>query len=153
MLPKSKKVYLLDTINQIIFSRIEAKFMWAILNSVLINWYVYRFIFAKAIRTMHFDSPITKRIPIPKITKSNQKIVDKIIALVDEILAIKANCHSEGALATEESHTKPKRDVSLSMKAQHDKIPNTSTLESEIDSLVYQLYNLTDEEIKIVESK
>ena len=36
---------------------------------------------------------------------------------------------------------------------QHDKILDTSTLESEIDSLVYKLYNLTDEEIKIVESK
>ena len=125
MLPKSKKVYLLDTINQIIFSRIEAKFMWAILNSVLINWYVYRFIFAKAIRTMHFDSPITKRIPIPKITKSNQKIIDRIIALVDEILESKAK----------------------------DSTTNTSNLESEIDKLVYELYNLSNEEINIIENK
>lgn len=28
---------------------------------------------------------------------------------------------------------------------------NTSTVESEIDRLVYQLYRLTDEEIKIIE--
>ena len=92
-----------------------------------------------------------EKFSFPKITKSNQKIVDRIIALVDEILAIKANCHSEGALATEESHTKPKRDVSAS--PQHDKISDTSKLESEIDSLVYQLYNLTDDEIKIIENK
>ncbi|MBD5165739.1 MAG: hypothetical protein HDT10_07995, partial [Helicobacter sp.] len=60
--------------------------------------------------------------------------------------------HSEPALAGEESrHTQSKRDVSA--LPQHDKIPNTSTLESEIDSLVYQLYNLTDEEIRIIENK
>lgn len=30
---------------------------------------------------------------------------------------------------------------------------DTSKLESKIDSLVYQLYNLTDEEIRIIENK
>ena len=30
---------------------------------------------------------------------------------------------------------------------------DTSNLKSEIDSLVYKLYNLTDDEIKIIESK
>ncbi|RDU69775.1 hypothetical protein CQA66_08805 [Helicobacter aurati] len=68
-----------------------------------------------------------------------------------------SDCHSEPALAGEESLGKEsrgsKRDVSAFAKPQHDKIPDTSTLESQIDSLVYQLYNLTNEEIKIVESK
>ena len=44
------------------------------------------------------------------------------------------------------------RDIA-GIRLQHDKISDTSALESKIDSLVYQLYNLTDEEIKIVESK
>ncbi|WP_258436873.1 type II restriction endonuclease [Helicobacter monodelphidis] len=30
---------------------------------------------------------------------------------------------------------------------------NTNMLESEIDSLVYKLYNLSDEEVKIMENK
>nr|WP_236096446.1 hypothetical protein [Helicobacter sp. MIT 11-5569] len=53
------------------------------------------------------------------------KTTDSIIALVDKIPSIKAK----------------------------DSTANTSNLESEIDSLVYKLYNLTNEEIKSIESK
>jgi type II restriction/modification system DNA methylase subunit YeeA len=57
------------------------------------------------------------------ITKENQPLADQIINLVDPILSIK----------------------------QQDPDADTSNLEKEIDQLVYELYNLTDEEIKIVE--
>ncbi|WP_300222274.1 Eco57I restriction-modification methylase domain-containing protein [uncultured Helicobacter sp.] len=64
-----------------------------------------------------------RNLPIPKITQSNQSIADKIIALVEKILALK--------------ESDPKSD--------------TQELEQEIDSLVYTLYSLTEEEIKIIE--
>ncbi|WP_104722583.1 hypothetical protein [Helicobacter mesocricetorum] len=56
------------------------------------------------------------------LTKSNQKIVDRIIALVDEILAIKANCHSEPALVGEESLGKELRSFNrdISDKPSHN---------------------------------
>lgn len=118
-----KSYKIVNTIFQIICNDdVSNKYILGILHSKFINWYCYRFAFAKAIRSMDFSNEIAKRIPIPKITKSNQKIVDKIIALVDEILALK----------TQDSTT------------------DTSKLESEIDSLVYKLYNLTDEEIRII---
>ncbi|MUU40634.1 class I SAM-dependent DNA methyltransferase [Helicobacter pylori] len=63
-------------------------------------------------------------LPMVKITAKNKKIADKIIALVDKILQSKAK----------------------------DPKANTQELEKEIDALVYQLYNLTDEEIKIIEN-
>ncbi|PUD68860.1 class I SAM-dependent DNA methyltransferase [Helicobacter pylori] len=63
-------------------------------------------------------------LPMVKITAKNKKIADKIIALVDKILQAKAK----------------------------DPKANTQKLEKEIDALVYQLYNLTDEEIKIIEN-
>ncbi|RVY64204.1 class I SAM-dependent DNA methyltransferase [Helicobacter pylori] len=62
-------------------------------------------------------------LPMVKIMAKNKKIADKIIALVDKILQAK----------------------------EKDPKANTQGLEKEIDALVYQLYNLTDEEIKIVE--
>ncbi|WP_162971919.1 class I SAM-dependent DNA methyltransferase [Helicobacter pylori] len=62
-------------------------------------------------------------LPMVKITAKNKKIADKIIALVEQI------------------HKQKKK----TLKA------NTQELEKEIDALVYQLYNLTDEEIKIIE--
>ncbi len=71
-----------------------------------------------------YKKAFIERLPIPQITKSNKPTADKIIALVDKILQAKAK----------------------------DPKANTQGLEQEIDALVYQLYNLTDEEIKIIEN-
>ena len=62
-------------------------------------------------------------IPLIEITKQNEKNANQIIALVDEILNLKAK----------------------------DSTFDTSKLESQIDCLVYKLYNLTDDEIKMIE--
>ncbi|WP_424680245.1 Eco57I restriction-modification methylase domain-containing protein [Helicobacter pylori] len=70
-----------------------------------------------------YKKAFIERLPIPQITKSNKPTADKIIALVDKILQSK----------------------------EKDPKANTQGLEKEIDALVYQLYNLTDEEIKIIE--
>ncbi|TLD99945.1 hypothetical protein LS73_006500, partial [Helicobacter muridarum] len=61
--------------------------------------------------------------------------------------------HSEPALAGEESLSKESRDSQRDVSSicpQHDKISDTSKLESQIDKLVYKLYNLNEEEIKII---
>ncbi|MGL2702472.1 DUF7149 domain-containing protein [Helicobacter pylori] len=70
-----------------------------------------------------YKKAFIERLPIPKITEKNQELADKITALVDKILQSKAK----------------------------DPKANTQELEKEIDALVYQLYHLTDEEIKIIE--
>ena len=59
----------------------------------------------------------------PKIDSANQGIADKIIALVEEILALK----------------------------KQDSATDTTKLESQINALVYTLYNLTDGEIELIE--
>ncbi len=71
-----------------------------------------------------YKKAFIERLPIPKITEKNQELADKIIALVERILKSK----------------------------EKDPKANTQELEKEIDALVYQLYNLTDEEIKIIEN-
>ncbi len=70
-----------------------------------------------------YKKAFIERLPIPKITPQNQKLAHKI---------------TDGAKAILESKEK-------------DPKANTQKLEKEIDALVYQLYNLTDEEIKIIE--
>lgn len=83
----NRRYRILDTLNQlVIFESVSNKFISALLNSELVNWYVYRFIFGKAIRTMHFDNAITNRIPVPSATREQQA---PIIALVDKILEAK----------------------------------------------------------------
>ncbi|ELN4984081.1 Eco57I restriction-modification methylase domain-containing protein, partial [Campylobacter coli] len=60
-----------------------------------------------------------ERLPIPKINSKNEKLANELINLVDEILKAK----------------------------EQDKNVNTQELENKINSLVYKLYNLTEEEI------
>ncbi|GAA6892185.1 class I SAM-dependent DNA methyltransferase [Helicobacter pylori] len=70
-----------------------------------------------------YKKAFIERLPIPKITEKNQELADKITDGAKQILALK----------------------------EKDPKANTQKLEKEIDALVYQLYNLTDEEIKIIE--
>lgn len=37
------------------------------------NWFIYRFVFAKAIRSFQFSGDVAKKIPIPKISLLKQK--------------------------------------------------------------------------------
>ena len=66
-----------------------------------------------------------KNIPIPKIDSTNKALSDEIISLVEQILDSKAK----------------------------DPTKDTKELESKIDNLVYTLYNLNEDEIKIIENK
>ncbi|EAL8949988.1 class I SAM-dependent DNA methyltransferase [Campylobacter jejuni] len=72
-----------------------------------------------------YKKAFLEKLPIPKINSKNQKIADELINLVDEILKVK----------------------------EQDKNANTQELENKINSLVYKLYNLTEEEIKIIEGR
>ena len=61
---------ILDSVNQINVASdsLAPEFVLALLNSKLINWYVYYYVFAQASLTMHFDNPITDRIPLPNFS-------------------------------------------------------------------------------------
>ncbi|GAA7173677.1 class I SAM-dependent DNA methyltransferase [Helicobacter pylori] len=75
-----------------------------------------------------------ERLPIPKINSKNEKLADELINSVDEILKAK------------------EQDKNANTQEQ-DKNANTQELENKINSLVYKLYNLTEDEIKIIENK
>ncbi|MFP6306736.1 Eco57I restriction-modification methylase domain-containing protein [Helicobacter pylori] len=90
----------------------------------LLNSRLLDWLFRKTSTNNHVNLYELETLPIPQITKSNQPTADKIIVLVDKILQTK----------------------------EKDPKANTQGLEKEIDALVYQLYNLTDEEIKIIEN-
>lgn len=79
--PSSKDDYIiLDTINQLFINKdIDNRFACFLLNSRLINWYVYHFIYGKAVRTMHFDNVVTSRIPFPKRYWQDKRSIDKEI--------------------------------------------------------------------------
>ncbi|GAA8861459.1 class I SAM-dependent DNA methyltransferase [Helicobacter pylori] len=102
--------------------RFDSKFLVGLLNSLLIRFWLKHRGKVQG-NNYQIDKEPLMNIPLIKITKSNKPTADKIIALVDKILALK----------------------------EKDPKANTQELEKEIDALVYQLYHLTDEEIKIIE--
>ncbi|PUD70991.1 class I SAM-dependent DNA methyltransferase [Helicobacter pylori] len=71
-----------------------------------------------------YKKAFIERLPIPQITPKNQELAHKITDCAERILKSK----------------------------EKDPKANTQELEKEIDALVYQLYNLTDEEIKTIEN-
>ncbi|KOS35290.1 class I SAM-dependent DNA methyltransferase [Helicobacter pylori] len=71
-----------------------------------------------------YKKAFIERLPIPQITEKNQELADKITDCAERILKSK----------------------------EKDPKANTQRSEKEIDALVYQLYHLTDEEIKIIEN-
>lgn len=67
---------------------IDDKFWLCYLNSIFLSWYAYNFIYARAIRTMHFYNFYIKQIPIPNITLNEQK---PFISLAEYMILIKGN--------------------------------------------------------------
>lgn len=77
---------IVDTIYQIVLDKeISNKYVLAIINSNFMNWFVYRFVFAKAIRSFQFSGDVAKKIPIPKISLTEQK---PFIEKADEMLKL-----------------------------------------------------------------
>lgn len=72
-----------------------------------------------------YKKAFLERLPIPKINSKNEKLANELISLVDEILNLK----------------------------EQDKKSNTKIQEDKINSIVYKLYNLNEEEIKIIEGE
>ena len=123
-IPEKADYILVDTINQItLHKEFSPYFIWCLLNSKIINWYAYRFIFGKAIRTMHFDNSVTARLPIPKATKQEQ---ESLIQKAKELLKL------------------------AKQNADKDRI---NAVNYEIDKLVYKLYGLGANDVKIIEGK
>lgn len=86
---------------------------------------------------MHFDNFVTSRIPYPSIDVDNETeklIHDSLVTLVDQMLQAQKDCRS----------CKSESDKKL----YEQKI---GMLDKKIDDLVYKLYGLTDEEIRVVE--
>ncbi|MEF3691712.1 MAG: N-6 DNA methylase [Candidatus Moraniibacteriota bacterium] len=124
-------IFDLDTVNNTVITKKEYdyKFILGLLNSKLISWYAYKFIYCSAIRTMHFDNYYVGKIPIIKAEPEQQK---EIIGLVDEIFKL------------------TRSEVYVS---DPEKQAGVLKYEKQLDQMVYELYGLIDEEIKVIEGE
>lgn len=106
-------------------SKNELKYLLGFLNSSLIFYYFKNIGHLYSDKGFLLSNQYVEKFPIPKINSKNQKIADELVNSVDEILKAK----------------------------EQDKNANTQELENKINSLVYKLYNLTEDEIKIIEGR
>ncbi|EIE8721135.1 Eco57I restriction-modification methylase domain-containing protein [Campylobacter jejuni] len=107
------------------FTHCDYKYLLAILNSRLIVYYMQYISSHLGQGAFRWIRQYIEKLPIPKINSKNKKLADELINLADDILKAK----------------------------EQDKNANTQELENKINSLVYKLYNLTEDEIKIIEGK
>jgi adenine-specific DNA-methyltransferase len=105
-------------------SRFDLKYLTGLLNSKLIAFWLKH---KGKIQGNNFqiDKEPLLSIPIPFINQNNEIIKDQIASLVDKIILSKQQ--------------KPQAD--------------TSDLENQIDIMVYKLYDLTYDEVKIIDSE
>jgi hypothetical protein len=125
-----QQVYITKPTNQ----EYSAKYLVGVLGSKLVSFFI----------RSHFDE-CTKAFPqikvsqmreIPIVNPSDRSRYDRMVALVDKMLALTPKLRA----ATSESEKAALQNA-------------VTTTDAEIDRLVYDLYGLTEEEIKIVEGE
>lgn len=103
----------------------ELKYLLAVLNTATFKFGNLITPLTKVGHYTYGSKEFMETIPIPNIDTKNKKLVDKIINNVSEILKFKGKNSSA----------------------------DVSEIEKEIDNLVYELYNLSNEEIRLIEGK
>lgn len=119
-----KGIYTLNTIYNvypIIHNGFDLKYLLGLFNSSVIRYYWQKVNFDEKKHFPKIKKSAILGIPITETSKRNSSVRKKIVSLVDEILALK----------------------------KEDK--DTTTLEQEIDNMVYKQYDLTYEEVLVIQ--
>ncbi len=114
-------------------AKVNLYFLLGLNNSKLFAWLLYKFVFSNAIRSIRFDNLYVKKIPVPDLNEINQSGIAK---LATQILAAQKKLHTSKS-DSDRRHYQQKADI----------------LDRQIDALVYELYELRPEEIRIVEGR
>jgi hypothetical protein len=124
----NKNLYFNNTVYMILGDQI--KYLTAILNSRFNKWYFPLIASGLGDKSCRYFKVFVEAIPIPSINKVNQSTIKNIETLVDKILSRteKEGYHEDKKLQSE-----------------------VHELESEIDKLIYKLYELNPEEISLIE--
>ena len=119
----NNEAYVMLSINIIQTNRLNMKYLTGVLNSKLVAFWL-RYKGKMQGSNYQVDKEPLMNIPLVAIDSTNQNLANEMIALVEQILESKAI----------------------------DSNSDTSELESQIDKLVYKLYNLNESEINIIEN-
>jgi hypothetical protein len=134
----NRQFYNKESINNIIVKQggaYDTKYVLGIINSKLINWF-YRMKFTNSSNlTVNLSKEYLSQIPIRSIdptNRSDNKFHKMVVSLVERILDL-----NKRTPATPQEQERLAREI--------------ESTDRQIDRLVYELYGLTEEEIRIVE--
>ena len=109
------------------------EFILALLNSNVVQYYTYKFIYSNAIRSMDFYKAYAKNIPLPKSDISTQEKVSKLTRkLINNI-----NIYSKSKEKQTDSVNKLDKTI--------------QEIQTEINEIIYKMYHITEEEKKVIE--
>lgn len=115
-------------------SNISLKFICSLFNSKFFNFIYWNKLVTNKDSTPQLKKVDLDRFPIPKITPENQPLHDALVKLVEQMLQAKKD----------EQNAVTDHDKNFYRNL-------IQSLDNRINKTVYQLYNLTDEEIALVE--
>jgi hypothetical protein len=125
-----------NNLHIIIAKELNHKFLLGILNSKLTDFYYYQINPERGEVLAEVKKNHVEQLPLPKINEKNQPSHNQIISYVEQLLQLNTELKTE-SLESNKVHI----------------ISRIKYCESKINELVYQLYELTEEEIRIVEGK
>ncbi|MBI4725974.1 Eco57I restriction-modification methylase domain-containing protein [candidate division TA06 bacterium] len=136
-------VGMLVAVHSVIGETYEDKYLLGLLNSKLFNWlHVMQFYSARIPEgSLRYPISFLANLPIRRIDFKNKKdkdLHDQLVKLVKEMLKLNKNPE--------------RRPLPGPPRIGEGKRADIAVIDQEIDELVYRLYGLSEEEIKIVES-
>ena len=109
------------------------EFILALLNSNVVQYYTYKFIYSNAIRSMDFYKAYAQNIPLPKPNLSDQEKVSKLTRrLISNI-----NIYSK----SKEKQTDSVNELDKAIQE----------IQTEINEIIYYMYHIKEEEKKVIE--
>jgi adenine-specific DNA-methyltransferase len=117
-------------------SRYDLRFVLGLFNSRLLNFYYLNFLKSTKKVFSEIQARQIEQLPLPLLNKKDEVRHDRIVALVEVMLAAKRQLQ-QARTDSDRNHYENK----------------CAALDRQIDNLVYELYGLTPEEIAIVEGK
>ncbi|WP_417428651.1 Eco57I restriction-modification methylase domain-containing protein [Halpernia sp.] len=129
-----KNIIARDNLNIVIPQNNNCKFILGVLNSKLTDFFYQQINPEKGEVLAQVKKSHVEQLPIPKITSEKQNLHDDLVKLVEQMLKAKE----------EEQHAKTEMDKNIAKR-------RCDNLDFRINEIVYQLYDLSAEEILLVE--
>ena len=129
-----KEIYADKTVTMIWDSKVNLKYILGLLNSRLISWFAHRYLWNRSQLTMEFMYEYARNFPVHIPESKND--IEKVASLTDKMLTTIKNISSIGDKITDQKSRLEKE---------------AAMLDHQIDLEVYRIYDLTNDQIRLVE--